>query len=162
MSQAWSHTYLNPRHDSENRDFTNQNATLPGTSPEVIFSQSASLRMFGAELQRVFFTFRARGLNFQRFQKTWVVSADFDHEFNLLFRPYKKTCFPKSMKILFIVKKYQTKHFNLPFIAGHCLPPWWMESTKTLRVRKQSRKLASKSNFCSLEESISRYAKLKD
>ena len=52
------------------RDFTNQNATLPGTSPEVIFSQSASLRMFGAELQRVFFTFRARGLNFQRFQKT--------------------------------------------------------------------------------------------
>ena len=34
-------------------DFTNQNATQPETSPEVICSQSASLRMLGAKLQRV-------------------------------------------------------------------------------------------------------------
>ena len=50
-------------------DFTNQNATHPETSPEVICSQGASLRMLGAELQRVFFTFRTRGLHLQRFQK---------------------------------------------------------------------------------------------
>ena len=64
---------------------------LPETSAEVISSQSASLRMLGAELQRVFFTyaFRARGLNLQRFEKTWLVSADFDLEFNLLYLPYK-------------------------------------------------------------------------
>ena len=51
-------------------DFTNQNATQPETSPEVICSQSASLRMLGAKLQRVFFTFRTRGWHLQRFQKT--------------------------------------------------------------------------------------------
>ena len=37
-------------------DFTNQNATQPETSPEVICTQSASLRMLGAKLQRVFFS----------------------------------------------------------------------------------------------------------
>ena len=51
-------------------DFTNQNATQPETPPEVICSQSASLRMLGAKLQRVFFTFRTRGWHLQRFQKT--------------------------------------------------------------------------------------------
>ena len=51
-------------------DFTNQNATQPETSPEVICSQSASPRMLGTNLQRVFFTFRTRGWHLQRFQKT--------------------------------------------------------------------------------------------
>lgn len=53
-------------------DFTNQNATQPETSPEVICSQSASLRMLGAKLQCVFFTFRTRGWHLQRFQKTSI------------------------------------------------------------------------------------------
>ena len=53
-----------------NRDFTNQNTMQPETSPEVICSTSASLRMLGAEPQRVFFTFRAPGKHLQRFQKT--------------------------------------------------------------------------------------------
>ena len=51
-------------------NFKNQNATQPETSPEVICTQSASLRMLGAKLQRVFFTFRTRGWHLQRFQKT--------------------------------------------------------------------------------------------
>ena len=51
-------------------DFANQNATQPETPPEVICAQSASLRMLGAKLQRVFFTFRTRGWHLQRFQKT--------------------------------------------------------------------------------------------
>ena len=62
------------RQARQTRDLTNHNATRPVTSPEVICSQSASLRMLGTELQRVsqrvFFTFRVRGLNLQRFQKT--------------------------------------------------------------------------------------------
>ena len=58
------------RLDDNIGDFTNQNATQPETSPEVICSQSASLRMLGTELQRVFFTFRTRGWHLQRYQKT--------------------------------------------------------------------------------------------
>ena len=54
----------------DNGDFTNQNATQPETSPEVICKQSASLRMLGAKLQRVFFKVRTRGWHLQRFQKT--------------------------------------------------------------------------------------------
>ena len=50
-------------------EFTNQNATQPETSPEVTCSQSASLRMLGAELQRVFVAFRTRGWHLQRFEK---------------------------------------------------------------------------------------------
>ena len=78
----------------DTRDFTNRNATLPKTSPEVICSQSASLSMLGAELQRVFFTFRARGLHLQRCQRTWVVSAEFDLELNLLLLFYRQSSFP--------------------------------------------------------------------
>ena len=88
-------------------DFKNQNATQPETSSQVICSQSASLRMHGAKLQRVFFTFRTRGWHLQRFQKTWVVSTVFDLELNFLLLPFRQNCFSKSMKMLFIVKKYQ-------------------------------------------------------
>ena len=122
-------------------DFTNQNATQPETSPEVICSQSASLRMLGAKLQRVFFTFRTRGWHLQRFQKTWVVSTEFDLELNFLLLPYRQNCFSKSMKMLFIVKKIPNKHFNLRFTAGqlvtammngqHADPPSSIPKSKT-------------------------------
>ena len=58
------------------RDFRNQNAMQPETSPEVICSKSASLRLLAAELRRVFFT--SIGLHLQRFQKMRVVSAELD------------------------------------------------------------------------------------
>ena len=128
-------------------DFTNQNATQPETSPEVICSQSASLRMLGAKLQRVFFTFRTRGWHLQRFQKTWVVSTEFDLELNFLLLPYRQNCFSKSMKMLFIVKKYQTNILICLLLQVNWLPLWWMDNTQTRRVRYQSRKLASKSNL---------------
>ena len=128
-------------------DFTNQNATQPETSPEVICSQSASLRMLGAKLQRVFFTFRTRGWHLQRFQKTWVVSTEFDLELNFLLLPYRQNCFSKSMKMLFIVKKFQTNILICLLLQVNWLPLWWMDNTQTRRVRYQSRKLASKSNL---------------
>ena len=128
-------------------DLTNQNATQPETSPEVICSQSASLRMLGAKLQRVFFTFRTRGWHLQRFQKTWVVSTEFDLELNFLLLPYRQNCFSKSMKMLFIVKKYQTNILICLLLQVNWLPLWWMDNTQTRRVRYQSRKLASKSNL---------------
>ena len=117
------------------------------TSPEVICSQSASLRMLGAKLQRVFFTFRTRGWHLQRFQKTWVVSTEFDLELNFLLLPYRQNCFSKSMKMLFIVKKYQTNILICVLLQVNWLPLWWMDNTQTRRVRYQSRKLASKSNL---------------
>ena len=42
---------------------TNQNVMQSETSPDVMCSQSASLRMFDAELHGVFFRLRARGLH---------------------------------------------------------------------------------------------------
>ena len=126
-------------------DFKNQNATQPETSSQVICSQSASLRMHGAKPQRIFFTFRTRGWHLQRFQKTWVVSTVFDLELNFLLLPFRQNCFSKSMKMLFIVKKIPSKHFNLPFTAGQLVTA--MENTQTRRVRYQSQKLASKSNL---------------
>ena len=42
---------------------TNQNVMQPQTSPDVMCSQSALLRMFDAELHGVFFRLRARGLH---------------------------------------------------------------------------------------------------
>ena len=131
----------------ERGDFKNQNATQPETSPEVICSQSASLRMLGAKLQRVFFTFRTRGWHLQRFQKTWVVSTEFDLELNFLLLPYRQNCFSKSMKMLFIVKKYQTNILICVLLQVNWLPLWWMDYTQTRRVRYQSRKLGSKSNL---------------
>ena len=130
-----------------NGNFTNQNATQPETSPEVICSQNASLRMLGAKLQRVFFTFRTRGWHLQRFQKTWVVSTEFDLELNFLLLPYRQNCFSKSMKMLFIVKKYQTNILICLLLQVNWLQLWWMDNTQTRRVRYQSRKLASKSNL---------------
>ena len=127
-------------------DFTNQNATQPETSPEVICSQSASLRMLGAKLQRVFFTFRTRGWHLQRFQKTWVVSTEFDLELNFLLLPCRQNCFSKSIKMLFIVKKYQTNILICLLLQVNWLPLWWMDNKQTRRVRYQSRKLARKSN----------------
>ena len=96
-----------------------RNDGLWGREWEVICSPRAPLRMLDAKLQRVFFTFRTRGWHLQLFQKTWVVSTEFNLELNLLFLPYRQNFFCKSMKMLFIVKKKQTnKHFNLPFTAG--------------------------------------------
>ena len=96
------------RHECVSRsatgDFTNQNATHPETSPEVVCSQRATLRMLGAKLQRVFFTFKRRGWYLQRSQKTWVVSTEFYLELNFLFLPYRQNCFCQSTKVLFIVK----------------------------------------------------------
>ena len=103
-------------------DFTNQNATQPETSPEVICSQSASLRMLGAKLQRVFFTFRTRGWHLQRLQKTWVVFTEFDLELNFLLLPYRQSCFSKSMKMLFIVKKHQTNILICLLLQVNWLP----------------------------------------
>ena len=128
-------------------DFKNQNATQPETSSQVICSQSASLRMHGAKPQRVFFTFRTRGWHLQRFQKTWVVSTVFDLELNFLLLPFRQNCFSKSMKMLFIVKKYQTNILICLLLQVNWLPLWWMDNTQTRRVRYQSRKLASKSNL---------------
>ena len=42
---------------------TNQNMMQAQTSPDVMCSQSASLRMFDAELPGIFFRLRARGLH---------------------------------------------------------------------------------------------------
>ena len=110
-------------------------------------SQSAPPRMLGAKLQRVFFTFRTRGWHLQRFQKTWVVSTEFDLELNFLLLPCRQNCFSKSIKMLFIVKKYQTNILICLLLQVNWLPLWWMDFTQTRRVRYQSWKLASKSNI---------------
>ena len=130
-----------------NGDCTNHNATQPEMSPEVICSQSASLCMLGAKLQRIFFTFRTQGWHLEGFQKTWVVSSEFDLELNFLLLPYRQNCFSKSMKMLFIVKKYQTNILICLLLQVNWLPLWWMDNTQTRRVRYQSRKLASESNL---------------
>ena len=129
-----------------NGNFTNQNAKQPETSPEVICSQSTSLRMLSAKLQRDFFRFRTQGLHLQRFQKTWVVSTEFDLDLNFLLLPYRQNCFPKSMKMLFIIKKKINILICL-LLQVNWLQLWWMDNTQTRRVRYQSRKLASKSNL---------------
>ena len=130
-----------------NGDCTNHNATQPEMSPEVICSQSASLCMLGAKLQRIFFTLRTQGWHLEGFQKTWVVSSEFDLELNFLLLPYRQNCFSKSMKMLFIVKKYQTNILICLLLQVNWLPLWWMDNTQTRRVRYQSRKLASESNL---------------
>ena len=130
-----------------NGDCTNHNATQPEMSPEVICSQSASLCMLGAKLQRIFFTLRTQGWHLEGFQKTWVVSSEFDLELNFLLLPYRQNCFSKSMKMLFIVKKYQTNILICVLLQVNWLPLWWMDNTQTRRVRYQSRKLASESNL---------------
>ena len=95
--------------------------------------------MLGAELQRDFFTFRTRGWHLQRFQKTWVVSTEFDLELNFLLLPYRQNCFSKSMKMLFIVKNTkQTFQFAfycrlIGYRCGqHADPPSSIPKSKTI------------------------------